>query len=123
MKVRIVSRGHGLDTHVFAVSDDGELHPIRGVQAVEFSIPGPRERATAKLTVLADANVVGEVEEPVPHGDRDPFEYEDYVKPRDPTMVEEGMGLEPEAGISLRVALYVIIPAVASTIGYVIAKL
>lgn len=98
MKVRVVSSGHGLDTHVFAVSDEGELHPIKGVQAVEFSIPSPRERATAKVTVLADANVVGEAEvQPVPR--------------------VEGSDL------SLRVALYLVIPAAASTIGYVIAKL
>lgn len=103
MKVRIVSSGTGRDTHVFAVSDEGDLHPIHGVQAVEFSIPGPRERATAKLTVRVDANVVGEVEEWRP-------------MPRDPTILE---GSER----SLRVALYLLIPAVASTIGYVIAKL
>lgn len=104
MKVRIVSSGTGRDTHVFAVSDEGELHPIHGVQAVEFSIPSPHERATAMLTVLADANVVGEAEV--------------RQVPRDPTMVEEGNG-----DLSLRVALYLVIPAVASTIGYVIAKL
>jgi hypothetical protein len=83
MKVRIVSSGHGRETHVFGLSDDGTLRPIHGVQAVMWEVPHPTERALAKLTVYADVNVVGDVEEwrPVPP--------------------EDGMALAPEPGVPL----------------------
>lgn len=82
MRVRIVSDGNGRATHVYAVGDDGTKVLIRGVQAVEWSVADPRARAEAKLTVRADVDVEAELTEWRP-------------QPRDPTIVEEGMGALP----------------------------
>lgn len=80
MRIRIVSDGTGRDTQVYAVGDDGAKVLIQGVHAVEWSVAHPRGRAEAKLTVRADVDVEAELTEWRP-------------QPRDPTIVQDGMGL------------------------------
>lgn len=85
MRIRIVSRGSGLDTLILAVGDDGQEVPIHGVRRVEWAIDHPRGRAEAKLTVRADVDVEGELTEWRP-------------QPRDPTIGSEGWEAEPSRG-------------------------